>query len=116
MSVAICVPAAIFVLAGIFVLCLFCCFTYQVNSYGHGETVSSPHHMGKLEEANYQNIAYFRLKLTTTLLELISGREGKGRRNYFIDFSPLKYEYAGIELATSRSAVRHASVARHVTD
>ena len=24
--------------------CLFCCFTSQVNSYGHCETVSSPNH------------------------------------------------------------------------
>ena len=24
--------------------CLFCCFTSQVNSYGHGGTVSSPNH------------------------------------------------------------------------
>ena len=25
-------------------VCLFCCFTSQVNSYGHGGTVSSPNH------------------------------------------------------------------------
>ena len=25
-------------------ICLFCCFTSQVNSYGHGGTVSSPNH------------------------------------------------------------------------
>ena len=25
-------------------ICLLCCFTSQVNSYGHGETVSSPNH------------------------------------------------------------------------
>ena len=30
-------------LLSIFV-CLFCCFTSQVNSYGHGGTVSSPSH------------------------------------------------------------------------
>ena len=24
--------------------CLFCCFTFQVNSYDHGGTVSSPNH------------------------------------------------------------------------
>ena len=32
----------------------FCCFTSQVNSYGHGGTVSSPNHtffLGKLEKA-----------------------------------------------------------------
>ena len=35
-------------------VCLFCCFTSQVNSYGHGRTVSSPSHtffLGKLEHA-----------------------------------------------------------------
>ena len=34
--------------------CLFCCFMSQVNSYGHGGTVSSPNNtffMGKLEQA-----------------------------------------------------------------
>ena len=34
--------------------CLFCCFTSQVNSYGHYGTVSSPNHtffLGKLEQA-----------------------------------------------------------------
>ena len=33
---------------------LFVCFTSQVNSYGHGGTVSSPNHtnfLGKLEQA-----------------------------------------------------------------
>ena len=25
-------------------VCLFCCFTSQVNSYGHGGAVSSPNH------------------------------------------------------------------------
>ena len=25
-------------------VCLFCCSTSQVNSYGHGGTVSSPNH------------------------------------------------------------------------
>ena len=37
--------------------CLFCCFTSQVNSYGHCGTVSSPNHtffLGKLEQAVYQ--------------------------------------------------------------
>ena len=37
-----------------FRFCMFCCFTSQVNSYGHGGTVSSPNHtffLGKLEQA-----------------------------------------------------------------
>ena len=35
-------------------VCLFVCFTSQVNSYGHCGTVSSPNHtffLGKLEQA-----------------------------------------------------------------
>ena len=35
-------------------VCLFCCFTSQVNRYGHGRMVSSPSHtffMDKLEQA-----------------------------------------------------------------
>ena len=37
-------------------VCLFCCFTSQVNSYGHGGSVSSPNHifLGKLEQAVHQ--------------------------------------------------------------
>ena len=38
----------------VIVLFLFCCFTYQVNSYGHGGTVSSPNNiffLDKLEQA-----------------------------------------------------------------
>ena len=38
----------------LFFVCLFCCFTSQVNSYGHCGTVSSPNHtffLGKLEQA-----------------------------------------------------------------
>ena len=39
-----------------YIVCLFvfCCFTSQVNSYGHCGTVSSPNHtffQGKLEQA-----------------------------------------------------------------
>ena len=39
---------------GCLLVCLFCCFTSQVNSYGHCGTVSSPNHtffLGKLEQA-----------------------------------------------------------------
>ena len=34
-------------------VCLFRCFMSQVNSYGHGGTVSSPNHflLGRLEQA-----------------------------------------------------------------
>ena len=42
-------------------LFLFCCFTPQVNSYGHGGTVSSPKYtffLGKLEQAVNQNFVH----------------------------------------------------------
>ena len=48
---------AIFFLTGILFMgtfCMFCCFTSQVNSYGHDGAVSSPSHtflLGKLEQA-----------------------------------------------------------------
>ena len=46
---------------------LFSCFTSQVNSYGHGGTVSSPNHtffLGKLEQAVNQYFVHI-LSLVT---------------------------------------------------
>ena len=67
---------------------LFCCFTSQINSYGHGGTVSSPNHTFSWASLNKQLTStlctYFRLYLTTTLLERFSGREENDRRNYFM--------------------------------
>ena len=69
-------------------VCLFCCFTSQVNSYGHGRMVSSPYHTFSWASLKKQltstSCTHFRLKLTTTLLELISRREENDRRNYFM--------------------------------
>ena len=48
-------------------VCLFCRFTSQVSSYGHGETVSSPNHtffLGKLEPAVNQYFVHI-LSLVT---------------------------------------------------
>ena len=48
-------------------LVLFCCFTSQVNIYGHGGMVSSPNHtffLGKLEQAVYQYFVHI-LSLVT---------------------------------------------------
>ena len=46
-------------------VCLFCCFTSQVNSYGHGGTVSAPNHTFSWAGLNKQltsNLCtYFRL-------------------------------------------------------
>ena len=35
-------------------ICLFCCFTSQVNSYGHDRMVSSPNHTFSLASLNKQ--------------------------------------------------------------
>ena len=35
-------------------VCLFCCFTSKVNSYGHGRTVSSPNHTFSWASLNKQ--------------------------------------------------------------
>ena len=47
------------------VVCLFWCFTSQVNSYGHGGTVSSPNHTFSWASLNNQftstSCLYFRL-------------------------------------------------------
>ena len=68
--------------------CLFCCFTSQVNNYGHSGTVDSPNHTFSWASLNKQltsiSCTYFRLSLTTTLLECFSGREENDRRNYFM--------------------------------
>ena len=48
-------------------VCFFFCFTSQVNSYGHGGTVSSPNHtfcLGKLEQAVNQYFVHI-LSLVT---------------------------------------------------
>ena len=46
-------------------VCLFCCFTSQVNSYGHGGTVSSPYHTFSWASLNKQltstSCTYYRL-------------------------------------------------------
>ena len=54
-------------------ICLFCCFTSQVNGYGHGGTLSSPNHTFSWASLNKQltstSCTYFRLLPTATLLE-----------------------------------------------
>ena len=46
-------------------VCLFCCFTSQVNSYGHGGTVRSPNHNFSWASLNKQltstSCTYFRM-------------------------------------------------------
>ena len=38
-------------------ICLFCCFKSQINSYGHGEMVSSPNHTFSSASLNKQLIS-----------------------------------------------------------
>ena len=49
----------------------FCCFTPQVNSYGHGRTVSSPNHTFSWVSLNKQltstSCTYFRLSLECSM-------------------------------------------------
>ena len=71
-----------------FCFVLLCCFTSQVNSYGHCGTVNSPNHTFSWADLNKRltsnSCKYFHLQLTTTLLEQISEREENDRRNYFM--------------------------------
>ena len=54
-----------FVIMSFNLFCLFCCFTSQVNSYGHGGKVSSPNHTFSWASLNKQltssSCTYFRL-------------------------------------------------------
>ena len=79
---------------------LFCCFTSQVNSYGHGVTVSSPNHtffLGRLE----QTVAHtFACNWQQPFLN--ESAEGKRMTLEIISWSisTKVWDQAGIELAT----------------
>ena len=100
--------------------CLFCCFTSQVDSYGHGGTVSSPKHAFTW--------AYLNKQLTNTCAHtfacnwqqpfLNDSAEGRRMNVEIISWSisTKVWNRAGIKLSTPGSAVRLASVARLVTD
>ena len=55
-----------------FNVCLFCCFTSQVNSYGHGRTVSSPNHTFSLVSLNKQLTSTFELATPGSAVRLAS--------------------------------------------
>ena len=61
-----CPESAIYIAQKSSLICLFCCITSQVNSYGHGGTVSSYNHffLGKLEQAINQYFVHI-LSLVT---------------------------------------------------
>ena len=71
-------------------ICLFCCFTSQVNSYGHGGTVSSPNHtffLGKLEQAVNQ---YF-VHILSLVTDNNPFKGGEWPQKLFHNQSPQKY-------------------------
>ena len=76
-------------------VCLFCCFTSQVNSYGHGGTVSSPNHtffLGKLEQAVNQYFVHI-LSLVTDKNPswMFQRMGGEWLQKLFHNKSPRKY-------------------------
>ena len=98
----------------------FCCFTSQVNSYGHCGTVSSPNHTFFLAGLNKRLTSNLCTYFACNWQQLFLNESAEGRRMTIeiISWSITTkvWDRAGIELATPGSAVRHASVARHVTD
>ena len=94
-------------------LCLFgLMLNIPVNSYGHVRTVSPPYHtffLGELDKADNQYFVHM-LTLVTTLLELAAVEIISW------SISPKVWDRAGIKLVIPGSAVRHVSVARHVTN
>ena len=101
-------------------LVCFCCFTSQVNSYGHCGTVSSPNHTFSWAGLNKRLTSNCAHTFACNWQQPFLNESAEGRRMTveIISWSiSTKVWYrAGIELATPGIAVRHASVARHVTD
>ena len=63
----------------VFLFVLFCCLTSQVNSNGHGGTVSSPNHtffLGKLEQAVNQYFVHILPLVTDNNSSLMIQRKG----------------------------------------
>ena len=76
-------------------VCLFCCFASQLNSFGHGGTVSSPNHtffLGKLEQAVNQYFGHI-LSLVTynNSSWMIQRKGGEWPQKLFCNQSPRKY-------------------------
>ena len=98
--------------------CLFCCFTSQVNSYGHGGRVSSSNHTfsGQAWTSSWPVLHTFACYWQQPFLN--DSAEGRRMTVEIISWSVSTkvWDRARIELATPGSAVRLASVARHVTN
>ena len=75
-------------------ICLFvCCFTSQVNSYGHGGTVSSHSHtffLGKLEQAVNQYFVHI-LSLVTDNNQSITDFSGLRNRETHQELEPHRH-------------------------
>ena len=88
-----------------------------INSYGHGRTVSSPNHTFSWASLNKQLTSNtFACNWQQPFLN--ASAEGRRMTVEIISWSisTRVWDRARIELATPGSAVRNASVARHVTD
>ena len=98
--------------------CLFCCFTSQVNSYGHGGTVSSPNHTFSWASLNKLELRAHTFACNWQQSFLNDSAEGRRMTVEIISWSisTKEWDQAGIELLTPGSAVRLASVTRHVTN
>ena len=98
----------------------FCCFTSQVNSYGHCGTVSSPNHTFSWAGLNKRLTVIRAHTFACNWQQPFLNESGEGRRMTVEiisrSISTKVWDRTGIKLATTGSAVRHASVARHVTD
>ena len=95
-------------------VCLFYCFTSQVNSYGHGGTVSSPNHTfpGPAWTSSKPVLRARTFACNWQQPFLNDSAEGRRMTVEIISWSisTKVWDRAGIELATPGSAVRLASV------
>ena len=91
----------------------FCCFTSQVNSYGHCGTVSSPNHTFSWASLNKQLTSNRAHTFACNWQQPFMNDSAEGRRMTVEiiswSISTKVWDRAGIELATPGSAVSFAS-------
>ena len=97
-----------------------CCFTSQVNSYGHCGMVSSPNHTFSWASLNKQLTSNRAHTFACNWQQPFMNDSAEGRRMTVEiiswSISTKVWDRARIELATPGSAVSFPSVTRHVTD
>ena len=103
------------------VFCSFALLLYvPVNSYGHYGMVSSSNHtfswVNLIKRLTSTSCTYKKSLVTTTHLEWFSRREEITTEIISWPIFMKVWDRTRIELVTPGSAVRQASVARHVTD